>query len=328
MERMSAEMVAFFREQYPTGSRIKLSEMKDDPWPIEPGSMGTLEHIDDAGQFHVRWDNGRSLAVLVGKDRFTVLPPELTILKFYMPLTADLYQYDDYGDLEDDEVPLNGQDLCSQEDAIIGAMVREQLSKEAERGIMNWYQEDDSVNQKVKSVVFTVETRNDRLWGVAQCRVIGELTPEELHTLKEYITGQASDGWGEGFEQREIQRNDGVMYVHLWSSDHWDIQTEQERFSPKLAEGLPQRCFSILVSTGELICIMRGESGYYPSDWSTADKEKNMRLADEYNEALGVTPAQRRAMEVGAMVGWDVPGADPKSYEIQQPQQRGEMIFG
>ena len=83
---------------------------------------------------------------------------------------------------------------------------------------------------------------------------------------------------------------------------------------PELAEGLPELCFSVLPSTGDLICIRRGESGYYPSDWSTDDREQNRELADYNNERLGVTQAQRMAMETGSMHGWGVPGADPKAY--------------
>ena len=52
----------------------------------------------------------------------------------------------------------------------------------------------------------------------------------------------------------------------------------------------------LLASTGQLICIKRGESGYYPSQWDTGDKERNVELADELNERLGVTPAQRQAI--------------------------------
>ena len=70
-----------------------------------------------------------------------------------------------------------------------------------------------------------------------------------------------------------------------------------------------------------------GESGYYPSEWETGDKERNVEEADRLNERMGVTPAQRMAMEIGSMAGWDVPGADPKNYEIQRKEQIGGMTL-
>ena len=323
---MDRKMVNFIKEQYPPGTRIRLNSMDDPYAPILPGTEGEVDYVDDEGQIFMKWDNGRTLPLAPGEDSFTVLPPKLTTLKLYMPLTADLYERNEYGDLDDSSTLLEGRELRDYQDQITAALVKNRMPEETERGIMHWYDEADSVDRKVRSAVFAVEERNRQLWGVAECRVAGELSDTELEALKEYLTGQASDGWGEGFEQREISVDDGgELYVHFWNSDEWSIQTEQELFSPKLADGLPELCFSTLPGTGELICIKRGESGYYPSDWSTNDPAHNREIADYNNERLGVTPAQEEAMKTGSMFGWGVPGADPACYE-QQPEMGGMTL--
>ena len=276
---MDRKMVNFIKEQYPPGTRIRLNAMDDPYAPILPGTEGEVDFVDDEGQIFMKWNNGRTLPLAPGKDSFTVLPPKLTSLKLYMPLTADLYERNEYGDLDDSSTLLEGRELRGYQDQITAALVKNRMPEETERGLMHWYDEADSVNRKVHSAVFAVEVRDRQLWGVAECRVAGELLDTELETLKEYLTGQASDGWGEGFEQREISVDDGgELYVHLWNSDEWNIQTEQELFAPKLAEGLPELCFSTLPGTGELICIKRGESGYYPSDWNTDDPAHNREI--------------------------------------------------
>lgn len=315
MREISREWLEFLREQYPKGSRVRLTEMGNDPHPVPPGSMGTLDNIDDAGQFHVKWDNGSGLALIIGEDRFQILPPEPQTLKFYMPLTAQLYAYDDWGDLEEYGNDLDGRELRDYQSCIHEALLENQMPEEKNRGLMHWYDKPDGVNTKVQSVMLDVESRDGQLWGVAECRVNGTLLPEEKEALAEYISGQASDGWGEGFEQHEIAVGRGSeLYVHLWQDHGWNVQTEQERFRAHF-EKLPEMCFTLLPGTGQLICIKRGESGYYPSDWSTGDAHENRRIADEQNRKRGVTPAQEEAMKIGSMCGWDVPGADPDNCE-------------
>ena len=324
---MDRKMVNFIKEQYPPGTRIRLNSMGDPYHPILPGTEGEVDFVDDEGQIFMKWDNDRTLPLIPGEDSFTVLPPKLTTLKLYMPLTADLYERNEYGEFDDCSTLLEGSELRGYQDQITAALVKNRMPEETERGLMHWYDEVDSVNTKVRTAVFAVEERDRQLWGVAECRVAGELSDTELETLKEYLTGQASDGWGEGFEQRDILVDGGSeLYVHLWNSDEWSIQTEQELFAPKLAEGLPELCFSTLPGTGELICIKRGVSGYYPSDWNTDDPAHNREIADYNNERLGVTPAQEKAMKTGSMFGWGVPGADPACYE--QKQEMGGMTLG
>ncbi|MFR1990319.1 MAG: hypothetical protein ACLS3C_09770 [Oscillospiraceae bacterium] len=220
-------------------------------------------------------------------------------------------------------VTLAGRDeLRGYESQIAAALKKYRMPEEAERSVMHWYDEVDSVNRKVHSAVFTVEERNGQLWGVAECRVAGKLTGAELDNLKRFAAGQASDGFGEGVEQHEITcRQHGAVCPPLAVRVDWSIQTEQERFSQKYAEGLPELCFSTLPSTGALICIKRGESGYYPSDWNTPDRAQNRQIADEQNQRLGVTPAQEEAMVCGSMHGWNVPGADPAFVEEMQKKQ-------
>ena len=182
--------VKFFREQYPTGSRIKLRDLKN---TRAPRKMGTLESIEDDGTFTVRWDNGDVGHLMPGTDSFTVLQPEPMTLKLYMPLTAEVMHYDYWEGGDEDHSDLADREILAIEDEIVSAMVRNHTEEEAERGIMHWYGEDNSVDDKVRSVFFTAEEREGKLWGVAECRVVGELTPEELAELKDYISGQASD---------------------------------------------------------------------------------------------------------------------------------------
>lgn len=120
----SEKMVKFLREKYPPGTRIRLVSMEDPYAPVAPGTEGTLVCVDDAGQFQMKWDNGRTLALIPGEDSFTVLPPERSVLKLYMPLTAELYEPDEWGDMPEEAERLTGGELASYEDKIRSALFK------------------------------------------------------------------------------------------------------------------------------------------------------------------------------------------------------------
>lgn len=228
---MDRKWLSFLREQYPAGTRIKLREMKDPYSPVEPGTTGTLQGIDDAGNFLMKWDNGRTLSLEIGEDSFSILPPEMHLLKLYMPITVDCYERNRWGDYDSEPTQLDNHTALGFVDNISAAIAKNHLPDEGAQGLMQYYDDNERVRQKVQSLFFRVEARDNRLWGVAECQVIGELTANELQALKDYAGGQASDGFGEGFEQREIKVGDCQLYAHLWQDDNWSIQTEQECFA-------------------------------------------------------------------------------------------------
>ena len=290
---MDRKMVNFIKEQYPPGTRIRLNSMEDPYAPILPGTEGEVDFVDDAGQLHMKWDNGRTLPLIPGEDSFTVLPPKLTTLKLYMPLTADLYERNKYGNLDDSSTLLEGRELRGYQDQITAALVKNRMPEEAERGLMHWYDEVDSVNTKVRTAVFTVEERDRQLWGVAECRVAGELSDTELETLKEYLTGQASDGWGEGFEQREIDVGDGKLYVHFWQDHDFELKRDVPDMTEfkKLLNRPKKPKMQLIGQDGNIFAIMGRASRLLKSS-GQGDKAKEMRdrvmSCDSYQKALNI----------------------------------------
>lgn len=72
-ERRFAERM---KRCYPPGTRLLLLSMDDPYAPIPSGMRGTVEHVDDATQIHMRWDNGRTLAIIPEEDDFRKLTAE------------------------------------------------------------------------------------------------------------------------------------------------------------------------------------------------------------------------------------------------------------
>ena len=65
-------MVQSIKKRYPVGTRIKLDFMNDSQ-AVPSGTLGTVAYVDDMGKLHMKWDNGRSLGLVVGEDSFEVV---------------------------------------------------------------------------------------------------------------------------------------------------------------------------------------------------------------------------------------------------------------
>lgn len=60
------------KERYKPGTKIQLIHMDGEP-QMKPGITGIVDMVDDAGQIHMIWETGSSLALNVDVDKFTVI---------------------------------------------------------------------------------------------------------------------------------------------------------------------------------------------------------------------------------------------------------------
>lgn len=69
---INKEKLDFIKKEYPIGTRVKLGYMND-PYAVTIGTLGTVDYVDDAGQIGVSWDNGSTLSLIYGVDKFEVV---------------------------------------------------------------------------------------------------------------------------------------------------------------------------------------------------------------------------------------------------------------
>ena len=184
------------------------------------------------GEFRMRKEGvvQTEYGLVLCRDRpIAQLTEELEEFRLFSPLSGLLYPYDeDYGGISDQPMEIGPGDLCQYEDQILERIGQERLEEEGERGLAV-YLGNRLLKRKVFSMNPTVEMWNGELWGVLEVKSHGALSPQEMSGLMEEWLGQESDGWGEGFEQREIKTEEGDLCVSFWhSGDDFFIKTEQE----------------------------------------------------------------------------------------------------
>lgn len=139
---------------------------------------------------------------------------------FYFPLKGmlDEDEYEDYYEIDNMFLMEYKGDI------------REAVEREQSIGDMaQYFNRSESVNEKLASAVWSVDEVGGKLYGRVNVRLKEPLTEGETEILKEWISGQNSDGLGEGFEQRAIETEEGDLYVSFWNSgDGYFVYSQDE----------------------------------------------------------------------------------------------------
>ena len=94
-------------KRYPIGTRIELGLMND-AQAVPSGTLGTVSYIDDIGTIHMNWDNGSTLGIVYGEDKFKVVKEVYTQIEDYeiikmdgVKIKANLVQHDSMNHVQD-----------------------------------------------------------------------------------------------------------------------------------------------------------------------------------------------------------------------------------
>lgn len=94
--------VEMLRQRYPEGTRICLDHMED-LCPVESGTCGTVQFVDDAGTLHCKFDDGRMLGVIPHVDKFHKIDQEQTMSDAQTEENIECEEITETEDIEESE---------------------------------------------------------------------------------------------------------------------------------------------------------------------------------------------------------------------------------
>ena len=153
-------------------------------------------------------------------------------LAFYLHNPREEERNGEYGtyDLYDERYSISPSDATEYMDAIELAVRRDRDRMDGVRGLAEYVPE--SLDDLIVSIFPRIETHDGKLWCAAHIVSNRAISPGEMGELAQWWEGQLSDGWGEGFEQREVKIGGGEeLYVVPRSSDSFFIDTEREFYA-------------------------------------------------------------------------------------------------
>lgn len=135
------------------------------------------------------------------------------------------------GEYHDDNAPEYGVEHFN----LLKETVKEDMASLGRTGLAEYIDDSNKLEKGlINSIVVDVELQGNHVVALTKVNAERELTNEEIESLKDYISGQFSDGWGEGFEQRafaEWHDYEQVEYEDEDEEGNIDVYYEEERVS-------------------------------------------------------------------------------------------------
>ena len=152
---------------------------------------------------------------------------------------------------------------------------------------------DDLNREASPRFVYRIFDLDHSVDGLLRVDTDAPLTAEEQAVFCAYISGQYSDGWGEGFEQREIDVGDGKLYVHFWQDHDFELKRDVPDMTEfkKLLNRPKKPKMQLIGQDGNIFAIM-GRASRLLKNSRQGEKAKEMRdrvmSCDNYQKALNI----------------------------------------
>ena len=211
------------------------------------------------------------------------------------------WEEEDYNDFEEEQVFFEGDDLTE-----YASVIQEKIAEYNRVGhdddrtdnLMDYFDGSAAIKEKVVSAVPSVKESDGVLYGCTTLELKEYLEAEELSELCEYLTGQYSDGWGEGFEQQEIPVEGGELCIHFWRPMDFQFQQAKPEVSKEKSEkqenqaDVPKRPkMQLLGMDGNVFAVMaRASKLLQENGQEPAAKEMIARVqkSENYYQALHI----------------------------------------
>lgn len=138
--------------------------------------------------------------------------------------------------------------------------------------------------------------------------------PDGANIVLKYDDGTKQTLPCERIGDYHVKVGNGVYHICEFA-EH--MERAEIPYGPEIPQPLPDRCYAVHPTSGDLIRIIRDQKGFEVCPWSSPHRELNEKEALTFNERHHVTPQQEAAMLGGALHGWASPKARTSSYDLR-----------